>query len=103
MLISSPKVPAPFAAVVPSFWTGTDPPLSAAKARSGLKIGRDLALDILDRHASTEFLPIDEERRGRVDAELGRRALAYRFDALGDLLVLQAGLETLLSYAGLPG
>src|SRR5262245_54520392 len=68
---------------------------------SGLDIRGDRLLELLDREDARR-LAVDEERGGRVDAELDR-PLPHLLEAIDQLLVLQALVELLLAHAGLLG
>src|SRR5712691_1635020 len=80
-----------------------DGPKWVKKPLSGLEIGLDRLLDVLDREGAWELLAIDEEGGGGIDAELLRCPRAHVLDAIEELLILQALVEALLAQPSLLG
>src|SRR6266700_6608638 len=78
-------------------------PKRVKKPLSGLEIGLDRLLDVLDREGAWELLAIDEEGRGGIDAELLRCPRTHVLDAIEELLILQALVEALLAQPSLLG
>src|SRR5262245_40791457 len=75
----------------------------AKKPLSALEIGLEFLLEALDRQGARHLLAVDENRRRRVDAELGGGPLARLFDVVEQLLIRQALLKSLLGEARLLG
>src|SRR5262249_59837181 len=66
-----------------------------------LEIRRHLLLELGQRGGAAQLLAIDEEGRRGLDVELRCATLAHLFDAVEDLLVLEALVEARLGEAGL--
>src|SRR5271166_2935156 len=77
-------------------------PQKAKKPLSSLNIGCELLLDFLRGQGAAENLPIDEESRGRIDAELHCAGAAF-LDSLEHLLIRETFVEALLGEARLSG
>src|SRR5262245_29824551 len=68
---------------------------------SFLEIGGHLLLELGQCGGPTELLAVDEERRRGLDVELRRATLPHLFDAVENLLILEAFVEACLGEAGL--